>query len=405
MLMILKRLIVIFILVAGISVLSADAWLGISIIEPSEEKLAELGQSDLYGIQVINVEENSPAEIAGIIEDDLITKIDGDKIYTTGQFIKMISSMEIGKEIKLLVIRNKKGKTVKFSLEEKQVNMKAFLGVVVIEPHGDTFEKMGVNYGLTIAEVIDGSSAEEAELERDYVLLKINDDKLYTAGQLSKILATLKPKDELSITYFDGKDIKSKTLIIGGKPVNKFGNNDFSFNFFGFPDKLTVLRYGDGFDKLGMKLEDTKSGVKVIEVFDDSIAEENDIEVDDKVLELNGKKVAEIDTFYELLSKVKGNETIELVIKRGKKKKTLKLKLEDVQINRSFDLDIDDNGVKIIIDGQEKIILDQDSFPRLQEYFDDFDVEEMIERFKNNMPDGKEIDIKFLKKKINSERI
>lgn len=405
MLMILKRLIVIFILVAGISVLSADAWLGISIIEPSEEKLAELGQSDLYGIQVINVEENSPAEIAGIIEDDLITKIDGDKIYTTGQFIKMISSMEIGKEIKLLVIRNKKGKTVKFSLEEKQVNMKAFLGVVVIEPHEDTFEKMGVNYGLTIAEVIDGSSAEEAELERDYVLLKINDDKLYTAGQLSKILATLKPKDELSITYFDGKDIKSKTLIIGGKPVNKFGNNDFSFNFFGFPDKLTVLRYGDGFDKLGMKLEDTKSGVKVIEVFDDSIAEENDIEVDDKVLELNGKKVAEIDTFYELLSKVKGNETIELVIKRGKKKKTLKLKLEDVQINRSFDLDIDDNGVKIIIDGQEKIILDQDSFPRLQEYFDDFDVEEMIERFKNNMPDGKEIDIKFLKKKINSERI
>ncbi|MDP8231641.1 MAG: PDZ domain-containing protein [Candidatus Zophobacter franzmannii] len=405
MLMILKRLIVIFILVAGISVLSADAWLGISIIVPSEEKLAELGQSDLYGIQVINVEENSPAEIAGIIEDDLITKIDGDKIYTTGQFIKMISSMEIGKEIKLLVIRNKKGKTVKFSLEEKQVNMKAFLGVVVIEPHEDTFEKMGVNYGLTIAEVIDGSSAEEAELERDYVLLKINDDKLYTAGQLSKILATLKPKDELSITYFDGKDIKSKTLIIGGKPVNKFGNNDFSFNFFGFPDKLTVLRYGDGFDKLGMKLEDTKSGVKVIEVFDDSIAEENDIEVDDKVLELNGKKVAEIDTFYELLSKVKGNETIELVIKRGKKKKTLKLKLEDVQINRSFDLDIDDNGVKIIIDGQEKIILDQDSFPRLQEYFDDFDVEEMIERFKNNMPDGKEIDIKFLKKKINSERI
>ena len=405
MLMILKRLIVIFILVAGISVLSADAWLGISIIVPSEEKLAELGQSDLYGIQVINVEENSPAEIAGIIEDDLITKIDGDKIYTTGQFIKMISSMEIGKEIKLLVIRNKKGKTVKLSLEEKQVNMKAFLGVVVIEPHEDTFEKMGVNYGLTIAEVIDGSSAEEAELERDYVLLKINDDKLYTAGQLSKILATLKPKDELSITYFDGKDIKSKTLIIGGKPVNKFGNNDFSFNFFGFPDKLTVLRYGDGFDKLGMKLEDTKSGVKVIEVFDDSIAEENDIEVDDKVLELNGKKVAEIDTFYELLSKVKGNETIELVIKRGKKKKTLKLKLEDVQINRSFDLDIDDNGVKIIIDGQEKIILDQDSFPRLQEYFDDFDVEEMIERFKNNMPDGKEIDIKFLKKKINSERI
>jgi S1-C subfamily serine protease len=403
--MILKRLIVIFILVAGISVLSADAWLGISIIVPSEEKLAELGQSDLYGIQVINVEENSPAEIAGIIEDDLITKIDGDKIYTTGQFIKMISSMEIGKEIKLLVIRNKKGKTVKLSLEEKQVNMKAFLGVVVIEPHEDTFEKMGVNYGLTIAEVIDGSSAEEAELERDYVLLKINDDKLYTAGQLSKILATLKPKDELSITYFDGKDIKSKTLIIGGKPVNKFGNNDFSFNFFGFPDKLTVLRYGDGFDKLGMKLEDTKSGVKVIEVFDDSIAEENDIEVDDKVLELNGKKVAEIDTFYELLSKVKGNETIELVIKRGKKKKTLKLKLEDVQINRSFDLDIDDNGVKIIIDGQEKIILDQDSFPRLQEYFDDFDVEEMIERFKNNMPDGKEIDIKFLKKKINSERI
>lgn len=57
------------------------------------------------GVSVLRVEQNSPAQRAGLLPGDLLTKFDGKEITNPLQFIQMIQSATIGSSVKLDVIR------------------------------------------------------------------------------------------------------------------------------------------------------------------------------------------------------------------------------------------------------------------------------------------------------------
>lgn len=62
----------------------------------------------------------SPADKAGIVENDIITEINGDKIDENNSLISLVQKYQVGDEIKLKVISKGKEKEVTIKLEESK---------------------------------------------------------------------------------------------------------------------------------------------------------------------------------------------------------------------------------------------------------------------------------------------
>ena len=72
------------------------------------------------GVAVLEVQDGSPADKAGLKKGDLIIKIEDDNIKSIASFRYTLYKYEPGQEIKITYIRNGKEKTVKVTLTENE---------------------------------------------------------------------------------------------------------------------------------------------------------------------------------------------------------------------------------------------------------------------------------------------
>jgi membrane-associated protease RseP (regulator of RpoE activity) len=101
------------------------AYLGIGI-EPLHPAMAshlggllENGQ----GVLVEQVAEKSPASKAGLKPHDIVTRYNGEKVYSPEQLVDLVRQGKPGNEVTLGIIRKGKAETVKLTLGEHQVAM------------------------------------------------------------------------------------------------------------------------------------------------------------------------------------------------------------------------------------------------------------------------------------------
>jgi serine protease Do len=81
-------------------------WLGVEIGEVTAEKAKDLKLSDVRGVEVLDVEPDSPGAKAGLKEHDVITKYDGQAVEGTVQFRRLVRETPAGRNIPLAVSRN-----------------------------------------------------------------------------------------------------------------------------------------------------------------------------------------------------------------------------------------------------------------------------------------------------------
>lgn len=82
-------------------------WLGVSISEN------EKGQ-----VEIVDIRQDSPAELAGLKEGDIILKVEGQAVASSAMFVAAIRSRKPGQDIKLEVERKGKVQEVKVKLGE-----------------------------------------------------------------------------------------------------------------------------------------------------------------------------------------------------------------------------------------------------------------------------------------------
>jgi len=70
------------------------------------------------GLGSVAVIPSSPADKAGIVENDIITEINGDKIDQNNSLIKLVQKYKVGDDIEVKLLSKGKDKTVKVKLEE-----------------------------------------------------------------------------------------------------------------------------------------------------------------------------------------------------------------------------------------------------------------------------------------------
>ena len=96
------------------------AFLGIQLFELNDELAQYFGVKPDDGVLILEVEEDSPAEKAGIKAGDVITKIDKEAVSEPAAIHEIISELDEDDEIEIEIIHKNSKKTMKVKLEERE---------------------------------------------------------------------------------------------------------------------------------------------------------------------------------------------------------------------------------------------------------------------------------------------
>ena len=160
------------------------AWLGVSIQSMTPELARSLNVDKARGALVAEVNDNSPADKAGIKRGDVIVTYDGKKVDESTSLPSLVASSPVGKTVPVEILRDGKSQTLNVTvtkLKEESVALvgkheKSSLGLSLRELRPQERSRMGLKDrdGILIENVVPGSPAAEAGVQRGDVILQVN---------------------------------------------------------------------------------------------------------------------------------------------------------------------------------------------------------------------------------------
>jgi len=181
----------------------------------NEDLAKALKLGSLEGSLVADVTPDGPADKAGIKRGDVIVEFDGKKVKDTMQLRNMVAQVSPGKTVEVLLIRDGKELKLKVRLEERprgpesespeqgtrkeQMSKKLGIGIQTLTP--DLAEQLGYKNakGAVITEVVPGSPADEAGLERGDLIQEVNRKAIQTAEDFENQVRGLKSGDVVAL--------------------------------------------------------------------------------------------------------------------------------------------------------------------------------------------------------------
>ncbi|MEL7128036.1 MAG: Do family serine endopeptidase [Pseudomonadota bacterium] len=93
-------------------------WLGVNVQPVTEDIAAAYGRDDTGGVLITNVADDGPALAAGIEVGDLVLTFDGREVESTRSLTRIVADTEIGKQVRVGLVRNKSSRSVTVTLGE-----------------------------------------------------------------------------------------------------------------------------------------------------------------------------------------------------------------------------------------------------------------------------------------------
>jgi serine protease Do len=94
-------------------------WIGVSVLDVTEERVKELKLKEERGVEVVTVAGDGPAQKAGLKEHDVILEYNGTRVEGVDQFKRMVSETPAGRSAKLQISRDGATQTVSVKIEER----------------------------------------------------------------------------------------------------------------------------------------------------------------------------------------------------------------------------------------------------------------------------------------------
>ncbi len=88
------------------------SYLGIQFIDMDADRASRLKLSEERGVQVVTVEQGSPADNAGIRPDDVLLSYNGENILGAQQLMRLVRETPPGRKVKIQLWRSGKAQTV-----------------------------------------------------------------------------------------------------------------------------------------------------------------------------------------------------------------------------------------------------------------------------------------------------
>ena len=185
-------------------------WLGVGLQDVNSDLAQKLGVTN--GVRITKVYKDSPAEKVSLKVDDVITEFDGKKITKLEQLRQLVSSSKIGKPVKLTVVRNHQVMSFQITIAEMPADTsKIFkqengvdLGLVVedLNPQQIRKLKLGKNMGVLVTDVESGSLGDTNGIQKNDVILEINDKPIKTVEDYDVTLGQVHPGDKIFLRIF-----------------------------------------------------------------------------------------------------------------------------------------------------------------------------------------------------------
>lgn len=190
-------------------------YLGVSVQSLDEEALEKLGTK--HGVQVADVENESAAAQAGIVEGDVILSVNGEKIRDPQALVEFIRELAPGSTARIGLWRKGKALDVKAVLGKYQrperlkwkigpmtkvLRSGAYLGIHLLELDEDlaAYFSVKAGEGVLVTRVEKETPAAKAGFKSGDVIVQMADQPVGKSGDIHKALAALKKGDNISIT-------------------------------------------------------------------------------------------------------------------------------------------------------------------------------------------------------------
>jgi serine protease Do len=212
-------------------------WLGVSIQPVDDDIKTALKLKEAKGALVAEVIAGTPAAKAGLIDGDLIQKLNGRDLADPRDLTRSISALAPGEKARLTVLRNGAEKIVTVTLGQRDAEdriaeapqsqqgediLSGDAGVRVTELNDAARQQFRIPdsvQGVLVTSVKPGSPGADAGLQPGVVILQVDGEPVATAATLKKKLADAKAggKDAVLLRLQLGEVKQFRALTIGKK--------------------------------------------------------------------------------------------------------------------------------------------------------------------------------------------
>ena len=193
---------------------------------------------------------------------------------------------------------------------------RGWLGVTIQDLKGELAEYFGVKdkYGVLVVDVAPGDPADQAGIQANDIIVKVNGKKVTSSRDLTNLAANLGVGDASQVTIVRNGQSKTLEVQIGKRPTKQASVSESrqktKEGSYGF--KVTDLT-----PEMARRLNlEKSSGVIVVGVAPQSKADVAGIQQGDLIMEINHQTVADVKDFKNLIDQYRADDGMSLLIKR-----------------------------------------------------------------------------------------
>jgi serine protease Do len=228
------------------------SYMGVNLADITSERAQALKLRDVYGVEITRIEENSPAEKAGLKVGDVVLEYNGQRVEGMEQFGRFVRETPVGREVKLLISRDGNQRTLtvtigsrrdmlhaltgpefkefRFNMPEINVPMPdmplgmqtwrtALLGVEAESLGPQLAEYFGVKEGVLVRAVLKDSAAEKAGLKAGDVITKVDQQAVSSPAELSSAIRAARSKTAFPVQIVrERRDMSVNVTIANPSP-------------------------------------------------------------------------------------------------------------------------------------------------------------------------------------------
>jgi len=264
----------------------STAWLGVYTQSVDADLAEAFALMVDHGVIVNEVIKDSPADEAGLREDDIIISLDGDRIRDDEDLIDLVSDQDPGDEVVLIIFRDGKEKEIKVVLGKRPRSWRRhddsrwfsspraprapkaysyyfdsfdheypYVGVTLLEVSKRTAESLGADgFGVLIDDVEEDSPAEKGGLMPGDLIVAIDGEEVYEPSDVRDIIRSLDEGDVARVEIVRNHDrvtlevevkLDGGGTFYGGPGFLRLSDPpDIDFSF----PKMKGLRFGHNSD-------------------------------------------------------------------------------------------------------------------------------------------------------------
>ncbi|WGL16712.1 Do family serine endopeptidase [Microbulbifer bruguierae] len=203
-------------------------WLGVGIQDVDRKLATAMGLGKPAGALVGQIEAGSPAADAGILVGDIITRFGDHKIVTHGDLPHVVGQIAPGTEVPVVLMREGKERKLKVRVGslpgedggQQQTSGPAStdvggrLGLVVDDIPDNLKQRLGVESGVLVKQVVPGKAGANAGLRGGDIIAQLGFDAVDTLQDYTKIVKKLPKGELLPIRFFRGGQPTFRTIQI-----------------------------------------------------------------------------------------------------------------------------------------------------------------------------------------------